>query len=113
MLHPVCRVEDSLKLLHGRHPTGRVLLLGLLPRVPAPEQAGGAGPTPEGFPWPSPLAAGIMAVNERLAALADRCRFPLNCAAVPANRIPQQFRSVSGLTRPSTSCLQTVAVLAV
>jgi hypothetical protein len=57
-----------------------VLLLGLLPRIPVPEQAGGAGPTPDGFPWPSPLAAGIAAVNERLAALADRCRF--QCKAI-------------------------------
>jgi hypothetical protein len=87
-----CRVEDSLKLLHGRQPTGRVLLLGLLPRVPAPQPKASQDPaydangSADGFAWPSPLAAGIAAVNERLAALADRCCFspPLYCLYAPA-----------------------------
>lgn len=66
------RIEDSLKLLHGRRPTGRVLLLALLPRA-SPTAPGNASSNADGFPWPTPLAAGILAVNERLEALADRC----------------------------------------
>lgn len=70
------RIEASLKLLHGAKPTGRVLLLALLPRAP-PTAAGTVGDTASGadasadVPWPSPLAAGILAVNARLEALAD------------------------------------------
>ncbi len=67
-MRPCRRIEASLKLLHGHKPTGRVLLLALLPRVPAPGAPAGGGD----LPWPSPLAAGILAVNERLEALADK-----------------------------------------
>jgi len=71
-----CRIEDSLKLLHGRKPTGRVLLLALLPRAPPPGSSAGPAATGAdsggGVPWPSPLASGILAVNQRLENLADK-----------------------------------------
>lgn len=59
-----------MKLLHSKEPNGRILLLALLPRAPAGGTAGGNASA--GTPWPTPLAAAIAGVNERLEALADR-----------------------------------------